>query len=81
MKIITSIKVIVLLSIFFILIVTGLISITVNESKSIRDKYKEQIGKRFILNKDTLLIIDYSLLNHNFTLSNGTKIDETLLIK
>lgn len=33
-----------------------------------------QVGKKVIINKDTLLIMDYSLLNQNYTLSNGVKI-------
>ena len=38
-------------------------------------KKKSYVGKYVILKKDTLQIIDYSIFNSNYTLSNGVKID------
>lgn len=33
------------------------------------------IGKAIVINKDTLEIIDYSLLNNTFILSNGSNVN------
>ena len=40
----------------------------------VENKYKEHIGNKFVLSGDTLTIIDYSMFNETFTLSNGQKI-------
>lgn len=37
--------------------------------------HKEMIGKKVVLEKDTLTIIDFSKWNETYTLSNGVKID------
>ena len=44
-------------------------------------KYKEHIGEDYILNKDTLTIIDYSIWNDSFTLSNGVEVSYQLIAK
>jgi len=44
-----------------------------------RKKYKEMIGQKFVLEKDTLTIIDYSGIKETFTLSNGQEINENLV--
>lgn len=33
-----------------------------------------EVGKKVLIDKDTLIIMDYSILNQNYTLSNGVKI-------
>jgi len=38
--------------------------------------YNENIGRKVVLNKDTLIIVDYSSLQSNFTLSNGAKVSK-----
>lgn len=43
------------------------------------DKYKNHIGEYYILDKDTLTIVDYSIFNKTFTLSNGVKLSYTLI--
>jgi len=45
------------------------------------DEYKEKVGERIVLNKDTLTIIDYSFINENFKLSNGQEISFELVKK
>lgn len=44
-----------------------------------KKEYKAFIGQKVILNHDTLLIVDYSIVNNNLTLSNGMKIDTALV--
>lgn len=36
------------------------------------DRFKSKLNTKVVLNKDTLTIIDYSFINSNYTLSNGT---------
>jgi hypothetical protein len=46
---------------------------------------KEVVGKHLIVDKDTLMIVDYSLMDQTFSLSDGRKVsfklvtDKTLL--
>lgn len=47
------------------------IEATLNES---------HIGENYVLNGDTMTIIDYSYLGSTYTLSNGVKINEKLVI-
>lgn len=44
-------------------------------------KYKKEIGEKFILEKDTLLITDYSILKSTFTLSNGKEVSSEIVFK
>jgi hypothetical protein len=43
------------------------------------NKYKKMVGEKVILKDDTLMIIDYSLVESNFTLEDGRKISIELL--
>jgi hypothetical protein len=52
-----------------------------NDLENKEAKYKAKIGKKFILDKDTLTIIDYSFIMSNFTLSNGVKINSSIILK
>jgi hypothetical protein len=45
------------------------------------NQMKENIGSKIIIEKDTLLIIDYSIINNSYTLSNGKIINNNLLKK
>lgn len=38
------------------------------------EKFKEMVGLRVVLDKDTLRIMDYSILKENFILNNGNTI-------
>lgn len=55
---------------------------------SIKNKIKEEgtemklnLGTKIVINKDTLVIIDYSVLESNYTLSNGIKLDKDAVTK
>lgn len=41
--------------------------------------FKESLGKTVVIQKDTLKIIDYSLFNETFTLSDGRKVSKDLI--
>ena len=45
------------------------------------NKYKKHIGKKHIIDKDTLTIVDYSIWEENFTLSDGRKVSYILIGK
>lgn len=45
------------------------------------DKYKKHIGEKYIIDKDTLTIVDYSIFSENFTLSDGRKVNYVLIGK
>lgn len=44
-------------------------------------EYEEHIGETCTINKDTLIIVDYSLLKESFTLSDGREVNRKLIIK
>ena len=44
-----------------------------------KNKYKVKIGQKFILEKDTLTIIDYSSIMETFTLSNGKEVNTSIV--
>ena len=43
------------------------------------NKYETRVGDKVILKGDTLMIIDYSFMESNFTLEDGRKISIELL--
>jgi hypothetical protein len=67
-----------LITVLFILIAaTASIIITKYMSKIIeteKEKYESKIGKRIVLNKDTLMITNYSLISSSFKLENGAEV-------
>lgn len=46
-----------------------------------QNMYKAKIGSQFILEKDTLTIVDYSSIMETFTLSNGKEVNALLVLK
>jgi len=42
-------------------------------------KYKDKIGEVYVLEDDTLTIVDYSSFNETYTLSNGIVINKSLV--
>ena len=52
-----------------------------NSLKSEVGKIKSKVGTKLILEKDTVMIIDYSLLKNSYTLSNGKEISFELVDK
>ena len=49
--------------------------------KTEENKYKKHIGEKYIMDKDTLTIVDYSIFSENFTLSDGRKVNYVLIGK
>lgn len=44
-------------------------------------EYEKYIGETVIIEKDTLTIVDYSIMGDNFTLSNGLNVNKKIIIK
>lgn len=45
------------------------------------EKVKKHIGSKVVIDKDTLTILDYSMLNSNYMLSNGKEVSFELAEK
>lgn len=43
------------------------------------EKFKKLVGESCVINNDTLLIIDYSFFENDYTLSNGLKVNSELI--
>lgn len=71
----------ILFATFSATVIISVISSLTTEVDKIQSKYKEQIGKKFVLDKDTLTIVDYSSIMENFTLSNGKVVSASMVIK
>lgn len=78
----TYIKTLIALSlttiITFILIIGG-VNYIINDIKNTQHKYRQHIGEQYVMNKDTVIIIDYSILNGGFILSNGKTVHYKLI--
>jgi hypothetical protein len=49
-----------------------------NEIKELEQTYKVNLGKKILIDKDSLTIIDYSTFNERYLLSNGKSINKSL---
>ncbi len=64
-----------LMIVFLVFLMQGINS----QYKNHIDKVQLNIGKKVILYKDTLLIINYSIIDNTYTLSNGVKVASELI--
>lgn len=64
---------IIILSIFL------MIGIIVGTQSKEKTKRVPRLGTKIVMYSDTLMIVDYSLLNENYTLSNNTKVSFELV--
>lgn len=62
------------LVVMFSLCVNALFDSMKDGVNDISDKYKAHLGDKVVINKDTLIIIDYSLIESNYKLSNGSEV-------
>jgi len=49
--------------------------------KTAKKEYTDLVGEKVIVNKDTLLITDYSMIFNKFYLNNGSEISKEYAIK
>ena len=69
--------------VLFVIVLTSLLGSAFKDIGKIvtdvDDKYKKHLGEKYIIDKDTLTVIDYSLISENFILSDGRKVHYTLI--
>ena len=74
-----------LLFVVFLFLVVTLLTYSIKKVTEQFNKeqsgFKSEIGQKVVLEKDTLLIIDYSSLMKTYTLSNGKEISFDLVSK
>jgi uncharacterized protein YxeA len=46
-----------------------------------QNKYKVKIGTKYVLEKDTLTVVDYSSILETFTLSNEKTVNASLILQ
>lgn len=70
---------------FVTILATVLMFMTSNSLENIykreKSKIEANIGEKVVIEKDTLLIVDYSFLESNYTLSDGRKVSFELIKK
>ena len=70
---------------FVTILATVLMFMTSNSLENIykreKSKIEANIGEKVVIEKDTLLILDYSFLESNYTLSDGRKVSFELIKK
>lgn len=69
-----------LMPVFFFLIVIGISVLTKQDITHKRKIMESHIGETVVMNKDTLYVVDYSFFMKTYTLSNGTKIDQSFIL-
>jgi len=77
-------KVIVIGIIFLLLFVFGLnlfLTKLTNKVDNSLKVMKAEIGQKVLLGKDTLTVVDYSLVKDNYKLSNGAEVNSSLINK
>lgn len=45
----------------------------------IKEKYEKHLGIEYIIQKDTVTVIDYSIIQENFLLSNGQTVNSNII--
>lgn len=65
----------------FIFLIHSLTTSVTSEIKKERNKYEVKIGTKYVLEKDTLTVVDYSSIFETFTLSNGKTVNASLILK
>ena len=70
---------------FVTILATVLMFMTSNSLENIykreKSKIEANIGEKVVIEKDTLVIVDYSFLESNYTLSDGRKVSFELIKK
>ena len=78
-------------AVFFVLLTIAVYSLNKslksagNQLQQEKDAIESKLGKKIVMEKDTLQITDYSFIHQNYTLSNGKTISfalaDSLLVK
>lgn len=75
-------KVIVVTGVMTLIMIATLfigINFILSSAEKEQETYKAKIGKTIVLEKDTLTVIDYSMIMETFKLSNGQDVSASLV--
>jgi hypothetical protein len=50
------------------------------KSQELRNQYIVNLGKTFVFENDTLIIVNYSILTETFVLSNGMEVNSKIIL-
>lgn len=59
--------------------VIDMIKVMLTDIDNVVERPKQYLNKKVIINHDTLLIIDYSVVKSTYKLSNGTDISKNII--
>lgn len=65
-----------LAGLIFVMIIIGFIGL----GKDLK-KFEPMVGTKYNLNGKDLIVVDYNFMTSNFTLSDGVKVHESLILK
>ncbi len=77
-----AIRVFLLITILSIVISIAFVQVINDISSNVEihdSKFKDKVGRKIIIEKDTLLIVDYSIIKDVFILSNGIEVSSELV--
>lgn len=60
-------------------LLNNLVNNVTSEIGKEKEKYEKYVGEKHIIDKDTLTITDYSIIEETFTLSNSQKVSYKLV--
>jgi len=66
----------IVITLAFVIVFVVSITLFLNNTEQ---QMKDNIGRRIIMNKDTLIVTDYSIVFETYNLSNGSKVSKELL--
>jgi hypothetical protein len=70
----------IILSLFLVWLLWGSLVENGKRNKIKLNRMEKYLGKTFIINRDTLMIMDYNLCSEKFKLSNGLEVRESIII-
>ena len=77
-------KILIIFMLMAIMVIAGYVfvgSYVIGEITDNDETYKELVGEEVVIKNDTLMIVDYSIVNRTVTLENAAKINVELAKK
>ena len=68
-----------MLPVLFFLFVIGIAVVREQDITHERKNMESHIGEKVVINKDTIYVVDYSFFMKTYTMSNGTKVDQSFI--
>lgn len=71
----------IVVAILFSIFITILFHLFIRDLEKETNTYKEYLGKEIVMNKDTLIITDYSVFEGTFIMNDGSSVNKELVKK